>query len=168
MVVLAFMAQFEAGLHPGSVNLLEPLFSLLLAAVGGGLLLVVLSRLVPRARRRLRARYASRRHLRSAAGAELRSRAMMDELCPHGWSAKVTILGGRDNSLAPADARRDLVALDWAEFEADGSRVAVVRRVWAPTISDALEAMVADRRTDETLQHIEQAALADGATWPDG
>ena len=169
MVVLAFMAQFEAGLHPGSVNLLEPLFSLLLAAVGGGLLLLALSRLVPRVRRRLRARHASRRRLRSAAGAELRSRAMMDELCPHGWSAKVTILGGRDSSpaLAP-DAPRDLVALDWAEFEADGSRVAVVRRVWAPTISDALEAMVADRRTDETLQHIEQAALADGATWPDG
>jgi hypothetical protein len=166
---LAFLAQFEAGLHPGSVNLLEPLFSLLLAAFGGGLLLLVLSRIVPRARRRLRARSAGRRRLRSAANAELRARAMMDELCPHGWSAKVTMVGGRESAPAAVpDARRDLVALDWAEFEDDGSRVAVVRRVWAPTISEALEAMVADRRTDETLQHIEQAALADGATWPDG
>lgn len=44
---------------------------------------------------------------------------------------------------------------------------AEVRRVWAPTIGEALDAMVADRRTDETLQQIEQAAHADGALWPD-
>jgi hypothetical protein len=49
----------------------------------------------------------------------------------------------------------------------ESKRVAAVRRVWAPTISEALDAMVADRRTDETLQNIEQAALADGVRWPD-
>ena len=42
-----------------------------------------------------------------------------------------------------------------------------MRRVWAPTIGEALEAMVADRRTDETLEQIEQGAVADGALWPD-
>jgi hypothetical protein len=43
----------------------------------------------------------------------------------------------------------------------------VIRRVWAPTIGEALDAMVADRRTDETLEQIEQGAVADGALWPD-
>lgn len=42
-----------------------------------------------------------------------------------------------------------------------------MRRVWAPTIGEALDAMVADRRTDETLEEIEQGAAADGALWPD-
>jgi hypothetical protein len=37
----------------------------------------------------------------------------------------------------------------------------------APTINEALDAMVADRRTDETLEQIEHGAAADGAWWPD-
>ena len=96
----------------------------------------------------------------------------MSELCPHGWRAQVTLFGSSDQvppdagdgPPVPAPAR---VALDWAELEDSTGRPAVVRRVWAPTIAEALEAMVADRRTDETLEQIEHGATADGALWPD-
>jgi hypothetical protein len=166
--VLVFMAQLEAGLHPGRVNLLQPLFTLAIAALGGGILMLVLGHVVPPTQRALRSRRAKRRRAREAAGAELRARAMMDELCPHGWQAKITLLGGCDEPPADTpDGRRDWVALDWTEFKGANSDVAVVRRVTAPTISEALDAMVVDRRTDEALQRIEQAAMADGAEWPD-
>jgi hypothetical protein len=92
----------------------------------------------------------------------------MSELCPHGWRAQITMFEGSE--AMPPDAPegdRAHVALDWAEFEDETGRVAVVRRVWAPTIAEALEAMVADRRTDETLEQIERGAVADGAPWPD-
>jgi hypothetical protein len=92
----------------------------------------------------------------------------MDELCPHGWRAQITLFGVFDEPPdGKADGQRDWVRLDWAAFEDASSRVEIVRRVWAPTIGEALDAMVADRRTDETLEHIEQAALADDALWPD-
>jgi hypothetical protein len=166
--MLAFMAQFSAGLHPGHDDLLEPLGALMIVAGGGGLMLAVLGQVVPRARRALRSRRARRRRLRAAAIAELRARAMMDELCPYGWRAQITMIGGFD---APhwddGNRRADGVVLDWTAFEDERTRVGVVRRVSAPTISEALDAMVADRRTDETLQHIEQSALGDGALWPD-
>jgi hypothetical protein len=150
------------------VNLLEPLGALVLAAGGGGLVVVVLGQAVPRTRRALRSRIAKRRRLRAAANAELRARALMEELCPHGWHAQITLFGASERSPGDEpDRQRDWVALDWTAFAEESSRVGVVRRVWAPTISEALDAMVADRRTDETLQHIEQAALADGALWPD-
>ena len=42
-----------------------------------------------------------------------------------------------------------------------------MRRVWADTVGEALEAMVIDRRTDETLEQIELRASDDGALWPD-
>ncbi len=54
------------------------------------------------------------------------------------------------------------VALDWAELEDESGEPAVLRRVSAPTIVEALEAMVADRQTDETPEQIEQGATADG------
>ncbi|MHB8658485.1 MAG: hypothetical protein ACYC91_11115 [Solirubrobacteraceae bacterium] len=164
----AFAAQFEAGLHPGHANLLQPLGWLLLSTCVGGLIVVVLGQVVRRIRRARQARASGRRLLRAAAAAEVRARALMDELCPHGWRAQVmlfdaTELDGASGQI-PIRAR---VALDWTAFEDDSSRVAVVRRVWAPTITEALDAMVADRRTDETLQRIEQNALSDGAFWPD-
>jgi hypothetical protein len=43
----------------------------------------------------------------------------------------------------------------------------VMRRVWAPSIAEALDAMVADRRTDLALEQIEMRATLDGADWPD-
>jgi hypothetical protein len=166
--MLAFMAQFGAGLHPGDDNLLAPLGALLLAACGGGLILGVLQRVVPRARRTLRFRLARRRRQRATVSDERRARATMDELCPHGWRAQITLYGASDKPPdGRADRRRDWVGIDWAAFEDGSGRVEIVRRVWAPTIAEALDAMVADRQTDETLEHIEQSALADGAPWPD-
>jgi hypothetical protein len=87
----------------------------------------------------------------------------MGELCPGGWRARI-VLDAADPSFAGARAP---VALDWAELEDDSGRVAVSRRVWARTIPDALEAMVADRQTDETLEQIERGEAADGAPWPE-
>jgi hypothetical protein len=162
------MAQFGAGAHPGPDDLLEPLGALLLAACVGGLLVAILGQVVPRARRALRSRLARRRRVRAAANAEVRARAMMDELCPRGWRAQITLLrASRDSSGETTGPQRDWVVLDWTAFEAEPSREAVVRRVWAPTITAALELMVAGRCTDEALQHVEQDALADGASWPD-
>jgi hypothetical protein len=153
--VLVLMAQFGVGDHPGRTNLLVPLFVLVATACIGRALLWILARVVPRARHALRSVRSRRRRLKAAAGAERRARALMDELCPYGWDAQITL-------------HRDKVSLDWSEFAEGGERTAVTRRVWAPTIHDALDAMVADRYTDETLQQIEQGALPDGASWPEG
>ena len=161
------MAQFGVG-HSGPVNLLAPLAALVLAACIGGLALAVLGRVVPRVRRALRSRTARRRRLRAAASAELRARVLMDELCPFGWRAQITLFPASADPLeGTREGPRDRVAVDWTAFEDESSRVTVVRRVWAASISEALDAMVADRRTDETLQHVEQHALGEGAIWPD-
>jgi hypothetical protein len=122
---------------------------------------------VQRVVRRRRAR-RRRKQLREAASAEHRASALMSELCPHGWRAQVTLFGSEEERLhAGADHRGDVVALDWAEYEDASGRVAVERRVWAPTIVQALDAMVADRRTDETLEEIERGAVGDGGSWPE-
>jgi hypothetical protein len=166
--VLVFMVQGGVGLHPGGVNLVQPLGALIVFPCGGGLVLLVLGQVVPRAKRALRSRIARRRRRLAAAGAELRARVMMDELCPYGWRAQITLDGtAEEQSDDTPERHRDRVALEWTAFEDERSRVVVVRRVCAPTLSEALDAMVADRRTDETLQRVEQAALADGAEWPD-
>lgn len=112
----------------------------------------------------LRRRRASEARLRAAATIEAAARARMSELCPHGWRAQLTLFGADDELGAgapPGAAAR--VALDWAEFDDADGHIAIVRRVWAPTIGEALEAMVADRRTDETLERIERSA----PVWPD-
>ena len=162
------MAQFGVGAHPGRVNLLEPLAALVFAGCSGALVLAVLGPVAPRVRRALVSRIARRRRMRAAANAELRARAMMDELCPHGWQAQMTLFRTSEGpSGETPEGHRDSVALDWTAFEDERSGPGVVRRVWARTISEALDAMVADRHTDETLRHVEQDALADGAVWPD-
>jgi hypothetical protein len=111
----------------------------------------------------LRRRRRAGSDLRDAAALEGRLRATMSELCPHGWRAQV-ILFGPEDELPPATppGTRFRVALDWAELAADGEEAAIVRRVWAPTVAEAMEAMIVDRRTDETLEQIERAAV-----WPD-
>ena len=91
----------------------------------------------------------------------------MSELCPHGWQAQITVFGSDEDQPRTPNGERARVALDWTELQAPGAAPAVMRRVWAPTIAEALEAMVADRRTDETLEQIERGAVADGALWPD-
>ena len=90
----------------------------------------------------------------------------MGELCAHGWQAQITLYGW--GAPVPSDAppsRVPLVELEWKQFEEDSERIAVARRVWAPTISEALEAMVEDRRTDMTFEQIEESAAEQGETW---
>jgi hypothetical protein len=92
--------------------------------------------------------------------------AVMGELCPHGWQAQITLYGW--GAPVPADApssRVPLVELEWKQFEEEFGRVAVARRAWAPTIGEALQMMVEDRRTDLALEQIEQEAADDGETW---
>jgi hypothetical protein len=157
----------QYGVHPGPDSLLEPLL-LIVAGVCAGALLLPLTRLVvTRMRRAIRSRRLVRRRLRAAATAETRARAMMSELCPYGWHARITLLEGAIDLDGNVAGSRSRVALDWTELSPETGRPAVMRRVWADTVGAALDAMVADRRTDETLEQIEQGAVADGALWPD-
>ncbi len=124
--------------------------------------------LTPRSWRSWRSSRSARRRRKAAAGAEARARALMSELCPHGWHAQITLYqtaGPPRHEHEPTPLAQ--VALDWTELSDAHGHPAVVRRVWAPTVAEALEAMVADRRMDETLEQIEQGAAADGALWPD-
>lgn len=94
--------------------------------------------------------------------------AVMGELCPHGWQAQITLYGW--GAPVPDDAppaRTPLVELEWKQFEEDSGHVVVARRVWAPTIAQALQSMVDDRQTDITLEQIERAAADDELWWND-
>jgi hypothetical protein len=134
-----------------------------LFAVGGTKLLIVG---VQRGRRGLRVWSRRRRRHRAALSAEARARALMSELCPAGWRAQITLLHPGEE-LPPDAPEGAQVALDWAELEDEHGRIAVARRVWAPSVAEALDAMVADRQTDETLEQIERGAFTDGAPWSD-
>jgi hypothetical protein len=91
---------------------------------------------------------------------------MMGELCPYGWSCQVTLYEGPlPTDEDPPPGR---VALDWVELRQESGSPAVMRRVWAGSIAEALEAMVADRRTDLALEQIELRATLEGADGPDG
>ena len=90
-------------------------------------------------------------------GDQWQALAVMGELCPDGWQAEITLYGW--GAPVPIDApasRVPLVELEWKQFDGESGQVAVVRRVWAPTIGEALQIMVEDRRTDLTLEEIEQ------------
>jgi hypothetical protein len=164
-MVLTSAVQFGGvRFHPGQANLIAPLILAAFVICVGALIVPLLGLAVSSSREALRGWRARRRRLAAAAGAEVRARAMMSELCPHGWRAQITILAGDEEH---AGEGRSGVALDWTELEDERGTPAVMRRVWAPTIGEALEAMVADRRTDETLEQIERGAVADGALWPD-
>ena len=93
----------------------------------------------------------------------------MGELCPSGWKAQVTIYGW--GAPVPPDAppsRTPLVELEWSQYDEQTGQVAVARRVWAPSIADALQVMVDDRRTDLSLEQIEQeAAEREQIDWED-
>lgn len=158
----------QYGVRPGPASPLEPLLLVVAGACAGALLLPLTRVVVTRARTSIRSRRLARRRLRAAATAETRARAMMSELCPYGWHARITLLEGAiDPDGNVAGGSRPRVALDWTELSPETGRPAVMRRVSADSIAAALEAMVADRRTDETLEQIEQGAVADGALWPD-
>ncbi len=97
---------------------------------------------------------------------EWQALAVMGELCPHGWQAQITLYGW--GAPVPDDAPRSrvpLVELEWKQFEEEAGRVAVARRVWAPTIGGALQSMVDDRQTDLTLEQIEQEAAGEQGVW---
>jgi hypothetical protein len=169
--VLLFLIQWGgARYHPGPVNMLEPVVLVVGGVLAGAILLSVLGLVVPRSRHGLRTWRHRRREARAAAGAERRARAVMSELCPFGWQAQITLFDTAcgATTVRDGDGPRAAVALDWAELSADPTgRPVVMRRVWAPTIAEALQAMVADRQTDEALERIEQLAAAEGALWPD-
>jgi hypothetical protein len=158
----------QYGVRPGPASLLEPLLLIVAGACAGALLLPLTRTVVTRVRAVIRSRRVARRRLRAAATAETRARAMMSELCPYGWHARITLLEGAiDPEGNVAGGSRPRVALDWTELSPETGRPAVMRRGWADSIGGALQAMVADRRTDETLEQIEQGAVADGVLWPD-
>ena len=166
--MLIFLIQWGgARYHPGPVNLLQPVILLLGGVAFGAISLPPLGLIVPRSRQWWQARRVRRRRARAAATAELRARAIMSELCPHGWQAQITLFESASEDPV-GDGPRAPVALDWAELSPiPNGRPAVMRRVWAPTIAAALQAMVADRQTDEALEQIEQGAAAEGVLWPD-
>jgi hypothetical protein len=166
-IVLALWVQFiDRPYRAGHSNLIAPLAMILGAAVVG-LLLIPLLRLTRRhVLRSFRSWRLRHRRRRDSAAAERRARAMMGELCPYGWSCQITLYEG---PLPPdEDPPPGRVALDWVELRQEAGRPAVMRRVWAGSIADALEAMVADRRTDLALEQIELRATLEGADWPDG
>ena len=87
---------------------------------------------------------------------EWQALAVMGELCAHGWQAQITLYGW--GAPVPADAPRSrtpLVELEWKQFDEEPGRVVVARRVWSPTIAEALASMVDDRRTDIALEQID-------------
>jgi hypothetical protein len=163
--MVTVVAQLAGSARVARVDLIAPLAVVVLAICGAAFLIGFGARLMPRVHRAVRDRLARRLRARAAATAETRARALMDELCPHGWRAEITLLDLTAGP--PSEEPQHPVALDWTAFEQAGAREGIVRRVWASSIREALDAMVADRRTDATLQQIEQAALADGACWPD-
>ncbi len=111
--------------------------------------------------------YLRRHHQRPKPVAdEWSALAVMGELCPHGWQAQITIHGS--DAQVPADAPSSpasRVELEWKQYEDEPVQVAVARRVWAPTIPQALQTMVEDRRTDHTLEQIERSAAEEGDVW---
>ena len=154
--VLTFMIQWGGErYHHGSAALWQPLLLVLLGIGAGAIVIPLLDRIVPRARRWLRGWRRRRRRRRDLATAERRARALMTELCPYGWRAEITLVESTQ------------VRLAWTELRDDSGAPAVMREVRAGSISEALDAMVSDRQTDETLERIEQGAVAEGAHWPD-
>lgn len=111
--------------------------------------------------------YLRRRHRRpKQVSDQWQALAVMGELCPHGWQAHITLYGW--GAPVPPDApawRVPLVELEWKQFDEEPGRVVVARRVWAPTIEQALQTMVNDRHTDLTLEQIEQSIAEDDDAW---
>lgn len=77
--------------------------------------------------------------------------AVMGELCPAGWEARITVYGG--GAPAPDDApawRVPPVELEWRRFDGVSRGPAETRRLWAPSIGAALQAMAEERQADRT------------------
>jgi hypothetical protein len=113
--------------------------------------------------------YLRRRYRRPRpVGNQWQALAVMGELCAHSWQAQITLYGwGAPVPPEAPPSRVPLVELEWKQFEEDSDRVAVARRVWAPTIEQALQMMVEDRRTDITFEQIEEAVAEEEDGWND-
>jgi hypothetical protein len=84
----------------------------------------------------------------------------MDELCPEGWRARITLYGWRAPT-PPEVPRSDvpLVHLEWEQLEDDGAgglRSAGGRRLWASSVGVGLQAMVDGRSADHLLEEAER------------
>lgn len=89
--------------------------------------------------------------------------AAMSELGARGWRARINLYGS--GAPAPVDAppsRVPLVELEWTQFDEGCEHLLAARRLWAPTIGEALQRMVDERRTDIVLEQIERAADREG------
>ena len=101
---------------------------------------------------------------------ERQARQQMQELCPHGWKARIVLYG--DGAPMPDDAPGGSrkVCGEWTEFESGPSgdtHVAVARRMWSRTIPGALRGMLADRQLDLELEKIERLVIGGrGETGP--
>ncbi len=110
--------------------------------------------------------YLRRRYRPKPVSDQWQALAVMGELCPHGWQAQINLYGW--GAPIPDDAppsRVPLVELEWKQLEEESGRVVVARRVWAPTIGEALQSMVEDRWTDITIERIEQAVAGEEDVW---
>jgi hypothetical protein len=110
--------------------------------------------------------YLRRRYRPKPVTDQWQALAVMGELCPHGWQAQINLYGW--GAPVPEDAppsRVPLIELEWKQFAEESGQVLVARRVWAPTIAQALQAMVEDRWTDITFERIEQAVAGDEDLW---
>jgi hypothetical protein len=165
-VLLLWVQFLKHPYHAEHSNLIAPM----LMIVGGAVVGLLLIPAVRISRRQILLSFRGwrlrRRRRRDSVAAELRARAVMGELCPYGWSCQITLYEGP--LPADEDPPPGRIALDWVELRQEAGRPAVMRRVWAESIAEALEAMVADRRTDLALEQIELRATLEGADWPDG
>jgi hypothetical protein len=110
--------------------------------------------------------YLRRRYRPKPVTDQWQALAVMGELCPYGWQAQINLYGW--GAPVPEDAppsRVPLIELEWKQFAEESGQVLVARRVWAPTIAQALQAMVEDRWTDITFERIEQAVAGDEDLW---
>ena len=104
-----------------------------------------------------------KRHREAMLLRERQARLLMQELCPDGWAARIVLYG--EGAPLPDDAPGERkVCVEWTEYESDSAghtAVAVVRRMWARTITGALRGMLADRQLDAELEKIERKVLED-------
>jgi hypothetical protein len=87
---VGFMIQSES-VHRSHGTLLAPLLFLTVVTLGGGLFVAFVGRVLPWARGVVRSRRARWRQQHDTAQIEMRARALMDELSPHGWRAQLTL-----------------------------------------------------------------------------
>jgi len=92
---------------------------------------------------------------------EWRARALMGELCPHGWQVQITLFGW--HGPAPADApsaRAPLVELDWRHYDETGA-AAGGGRCWAPSVAAGLKIMVDSRWEELEREALERSVTAE-------